>query len=98
MSTASRPIRRSSSCRISFVHGSAPQIATLSDVSRGSSPASSNASAIVSRYDGVHMIASGSKSRMSCTCRAVCPPETGMTVAPSRSMPACAPCPPVKRP
>ena len=33
------------------------------------------------------MITSGSKSRMSMTCRSVIPPETGTTVQPSFSAP-----------
>ena len=38
-------------------------------------------------YDGVTMITSGSKSTISRTCRSVMPPETGITVQPSRSAP-----------
>ena len=38
-------------------------------------------------YEGVTMITSGSKSRISMTCRSVIPPETGTTVQPSRSAP-----------
>ncbi len=38
-------------------------------------------------YDGVTMITSGSKSRISVTCRSVIPPDTGTTVQPSRSAP-----------
>ena len=33
------------------------------------------------------MMMSGLKSRMSCTCRSVMPPDTGMTVQPSLSAP-----------
>ena len=44
------------------------------------------------------MMMSGSKSRISCTWRCVMPPETGTTVHPSRSAPACAPRPPVNSP
>ena len=33
------------------------------------------------------MMTSGRKSRISVTCRSVIPPETGTTVAPSRSAP-----------
>ena len=38
-------------------------------------------------YEGVTMITSGSKSRISMTCRSVIPPETGTTVQPRRSAP-----------
>jgi hypothetical protein len=48
MSTASMFRRCSIWWRISLVHGSAPRIPILSDVERGSIPASSIASAIVS--------------------------------------------------
>ena len=42
---------------------------------------------IASMYDGVTMMTSGSKSRISMTCRSVIPPDTGMTVHPSLSAP-----------
>ena len=38
-------------------------------------------------YDGVTMMTSGAKSRISVTCRSVIPPETGTTVQPSLSAP-----------
>src|SRR5690625_3044146 len=47
---------------------------------------------------GVHMITSGSNSVMICTWRWVCPPETGMTAQPRRSIPPWAPSPPVNSP
>jgi hypothetical protein len=33
------------------------------------------------------MMTSGAKSRISCTCFSVCPPDIGITVQPSRSAP-----------
>ena len=50
-------------------------------------PWRSSSSTIASMYDGVTMITSGSKSRISSTCRSVMPPETGITVQPSFSAP-----------
>ena len=38
-------------------------------------------------YVGVTMMISGRKSVMICTCRAVMPPEAGITVQPSFSAP-----------
>ena len=38
-------------------------------------------------YVGVTMMISGSKSRISCTCRAVMPPDAGITTQPTRSAP-----------
>ncbi|SCE19465.1 hypothetical protein GA0115241_110756 [Streptomyces sp. DpondAA-D4] len=38
-------------------------------------------------YDGVIMMISGRKSWISCTWRAVIPPEAGITVQPRRSAP-----------
>ena len=37
--------------------------------------------------DGVTITISGLKSWMSCACRSVMPPETGITAQPSRSAP-----------
>ena len=87
MSTAWMPLRRSTSCRISSVHGSAPKMPISSEVLRGSTPCASISSRIARKYDGVTMITRGSKSTISCTCRSVMPPETGTTVQPSRSAP-----------
>ena len=50
-------------------------------------PCRSISSAIASMYDGVTMMMSGSKSRISWTCCSVCPPDIGITVAPSFSAP-----------
>ena len=50
-------------------------------------PCRSISSMIDSMYDGVTMMNSGSKSLISVTCRSVIPPETGITVQPSRSAP-----------
>ena len=41
----------------------------------------------VSMYDGVTMMTSGRKSVISCTWRAVIPPDAGITVQPSFSAP-----------
>ena len=41
----------------------------------------------VKRELGVTMKMSGWKSRMSCTCFSVCPPDMGITVHPRRSAP-----------
>ncbi len=87
MSTASIAKRSSISRRISSVHGSAPKMPTRSDVVRGSTPCRSNSSRSVSMYDGVTMMISGRKSSISRTCRAVMPPDAGITVQPSRSAP-----------
>jgi hypothetical protein len=38
-------------------------------------------------YDGVTRMIFGSKSRISCTCFSVCPPDIGTTMQPSRSAP-----------
>jgi hypothetical protein len=73
--------------RISFVHGSAPKMPNRSDEAAGSSPCRSISSTIASMYDGVTMMMSGRKSRISVTCRSVMPPETGTTVQPSFSAP-----------
>ena len=87
MSTASMPSRLSSSPRICSVHGSAPNTPMRKEDCAGSRPVRSIASRIVSMYDGVTMMTSGSKSAISCTCRSVIPPDIGMTVQPSRSAP-----------
>ena len=87
MSTALMLVRRSTSARISSVHGSAPKMPISSDVLRGSTPWASISSRIERKYDGVTMITRGSKSRISWTCRGVMPPEIGTTVQPSRSAP-----------
>ncbi len=83
MSTASIANRSSISLRISSVHGSAPKTPTSREVDRGSTPCRSNSSSRVSMYEGVTMITSGRKSWISRTCRAVMPPEAGITVQPS---------------
>ena len=87
MSTAWMPLRRSTSCRIWSVHGSAPKIPISSEVDRGSMPCASISSSTLRKYDGVTMITRGWKSTISWTCRAVMPPLTGTTVQPSRSAP-----------
>ncbi len=87
MSTALIPLRRSTSRRISSVHGSAPKMPISRLVERGSTPWLSISSRIARKYDGVTMITRGSKSTISCTCRGVIPPDTGTTVQPSRSAP-----------
>ena len=87
MSTACMSSRCSISRRMSSVHGSAPKMPTCSDVARGSTPCRSISSTIASMYDGVTMMTSGSKSRISITCRSVMPPDTGITVQPSASAP-----------
>ena len=60
---------------------------TFSEVERGSTPWRSSSSTIASMYEGVTMITSGSKSTISRAWRSVIPPETGITVQPSRSAP-----------
>ena len=87
MSTASMPLRRSTSCRISSVHGSAPKMPISRLVDRGSTPWASIWSRIARKYDGVTMITRGPKSTISCTCRSVMPPETGTTMQPNASAP-----------
>ncbi len=87
MSTAVSPIRLSISSRMPSVQGSAPKMPTRSDERFASRPWRSNSSAIASMYDGVTMMMSGLKSLMSCTCRSVMPPPSGMTQAPSASPP-----------
>ncbi len=87
MSTASRSARSSISRRIRSVHGSAPKMPIRNEVSRGSMPWRSNSSSSVSMYDGVTMMISGRRSVISCTWRAVMPPEAGITVQPSFSAP-----------
>ena len=87
MSVASMPARASISARISLVHGSAPKMPYLSELRAGSRPWRSISSRIASMYDGVTMMTSGWKSRISVTCRSVIPPETGTTVQPSFSAP-----------
>ena len=79
--------RCSISVRMSLVHGSAPKMPTCKLVLRGSTPCRSISSTIASRYDGVTMITSGSKSRISVTWRSVIPPDTGITVQPNASAP-----------
>ena len=69
MSTALMPLRRSTSRRISSVHGSAPKMPISRLVLRGSTPWASISSRIARKYDGVTMITRGSKSTISCTCR-----------------------------
>ena len=49
-------------------------------------------------YDGVTMMTSGRRSRISVTCRSVWPPLTGITVQPNACAPSCAPSPPVNSP
>ncbi len=72
---------------MSSVHGSAPKMPTCNDVVRGSTPCRSISSTTASMYDGVTIMTSGSKSRMSITCRSVMPPDTGITVQPNASAP-----------
>ena len=87
MSTACMSIRSSISRRICSVHGSAPKIPTCSDDAAGSRPCRTNSSMTASMYDGVSMMISGRKSVISWTWRGVIPPDTGIAVAPSFSMP-----------
>ncbi|MNP44601.1 hypothetical protein D3C76_1384700 [compost metagenome] len=53
----------------------------------GSMPWRSISSAILSMYEGVTMMMSGWKSRISWTCFSVWPPDIGITVQPRRSAP-----------
>ena len=87
MSIASMPRRASISLRISLVQGSAPKTPMRNEVLAGSTPCRNSSSAIVSMYDGVARTMVGLKSIISCTCFSVCPPDIGITVAPSASPP-----------
>jgi hypothetical protein len=87
MSIASMSSFASIAARIVGVHGSAPKMPIDSEQVFGSMLCRSISSAIASMYDGVTMMMSGLKSVMSCTCFSVCPPDMGMTVAPSFSAP-----------
>ncbi|MNW02050.1 hypothetical protein D3C71_1977790 [compost metagenome] len=87
MSTASMPERISISRRMASVQGSAPKMPICSELSRGSTPWRTNSSLITCMYDGVTMMMLGAKSRISCTCFSVCPPDIGTTVHPARSAP-----------
>jgi hypothetical protein len=80
-------MRDSISCRMALVQGSAPKMPTRSDDAAASNPCRANSSAIASMYDGVTMMMSGPRSRISCTCFSVCPPDIGTTVQPSFSAP-----------
>ena len=60
---------------------------TCREVVAGSTPCRRISSTIASMYDGVTMITSGRKSRISVTCRSVIPPDTGITVQPNASAP-----------
>ena len=87
MSTASMPALVSISRRMASVQGSAPKMPILSELSRGSSPWRTNSSLMTCMYDGVTMMMLGPKSRISCTCFSVWPPDMGITVQPARSAP-----------
>ena len=79
--------------------GSAPNRPAFSDSPcPGPAPASASASPSRIAYDGVQVRMSGRRSRISVTCRAVIPPDTGTTVAPSSIAPWWMPTPPVNRP
>ncbi len=85
--------------RIWPVQGSAPNRPALRlSPSPGPAPASASASPSRIAYDGVQVRMSGRRSRISVTCRAVMPPDTGTTVAPSSIAPWWMPSPPVNRP
>ena len=81
------PTRVSTSSRSACVHGSAPKMPIFSDDSAGSIPCRTISSIRFSMYDGVTRMIFGSKSRISCTCFSVCPPDIGTTMQPSRSAP-----------
>ncbi len=97
MSSAVIPSSSLILARISCVHGSAPSTPARSDSPRVS-PASASASPSRMAYDGVQVRISGRRSAISVTCRAVIPPETGTTSAPSSIAPWWIPSPPVNSP